>query len=172
MQKDIDLGGGYYGAVATKESGLDEWAVSKGGTVIHTGYAQPGKSVELMKAFIETGTAVVPEPVVEPVVEPEAPPADSDYADESNTEPLESVPDAEAMDVAEEPIDDPVVELDNETPKPKQGKLPEDFPYHDLLVNGDIATYAQLRKAIANGTLTDVAGIAEARAAEIVEASE
>lgn len=51
--------------------------------------------------------------------------------------------------------------------KPKQGKLPEDFPGHAALADNDITTYAQARKAAERDQLTEMNGIGPATAERI-----
>jgi hypothetical protein len=63
-------------------------------------------------------------------------------------------------------------EAEPEAPAKLRGHLPDDFPYYSFLEAGDVKTYAQLRKRIEAGTLTDIKGIGDERAAEITTAFE
>jgi len=59
---------------------------------------------------------------------------------------------------------------DEATNQVKRGSLPDDFPYLSFLTAGGVNTYARLRKRIEAGTLTEIDGIGDVRAAEIEEA--
>ncbi|HKS27824.1 MAG TPA: hypothetical protein VJS44_08395 [Pyrinomonadaceae bacterium] len=54
--------------------------------------------------------------------------------------------------------------------KSLRGKLPEDFPGQAALEAEGVGTYAQARKRVKDGTLTDIPGIGDATAAKIAEA--
>lgn len=51
-----------------------------------------------------------------------------------------------------------------------RGRIPVDFPWRDLLDAGGVRTFKQLEKRITTGTLTELDGIGDARADEIVKA--
>lgn len=61
--------------------------------------------------------------------------------------------------------DQPPVEV-----KALRGYLPDGFPFLAFLKAGDVSTWAQLRKRIEDGTLTDIEHIAKGRAEAITAA--
>lgn len=62
-------------------------------------------------------------------------------------------------------MDEPTVEV-----KALRGHLPDGFPFLAFLKAGDVSTWAQLRKRIEDGTLTDIDHIAAGRAETITAA--
>jgi len=67
-------------------------------------------------------------------------------------------------EVAAEPVSEP------EPKAEAKGSLPDDFPARAALDAGDVRTFHQLRKRIAEDTLTDIPGIGKPTAEKIVAA--